>query len=145
MLIETLHALTTSRLAVLGMSASLQQAALSFSQPGIGLIVVCHHGGGAVGVLSKSDLVRHLASSETSSRPAAELMSRNMITCTPQDDVHEVWEIMAAQKLQNLPVLDAGSRPVGILDIRDAMRALLEYEQMQEQMLSNYVTGLGYR
>ncbi len=52
---------------------------------------------------------------------------------------------MTARSLQNIPVIDAGARPLGILDIRDAMKALFEQEEMQERMLFNYVTGVGYR
>ncbi len=69
MLIEKLHALTSTRLAVIDFNATVQVAALSLSRPGIGLVVVCNAGGGAEGVLSKSDLVRHLTG-PTSSTPS---------------------------------------------------------------------------
>ncbi|TIM94337.1 MAG: CBS domain-containing protein, partial [Mesorhizobium sp.] len=60
MLIDKLHAFTSSRLAVIDLDATVQAAAISLSRPGIGLVVVCNAGGGAEGALSKSDLVRHL-------------------------------------------------------------------------------------
>jgi CBS domain-containing protein len=145
MLIDKLHALTSPRLAVIDLNASVQAAALSLSKPGIGLVVVCNGDGGAEGVLSKSDLVRHLTSSISSAPQVSALMSRRIVSCTPEDDLHEVWQTMAATSLQNMPVVDVGARPIGILDIRDAMKALFEQEEMQEQMLSNYVAGVGYR
>lgn len=145
MLVDKLHALTSSRLAVVDIDATVQAAALSLSRPSIGLIVVCNAGGGAEGVLSKSDLIRHLTSSMSSARPVSALMSRSIVSCSPQDDVHSVWQTMAQRNLQNIPVIDLGARPLGILDIRDAMKALFQQEEMQEQMLFNYVTGLGYR
>jgi predicted transcriptional regulator len=77
--------------------------------------------------------------------PVSALMSKSIVSCTPQDDLHVVWQTMATNSLQNMPVVDAGARPVGILDIRDAMKALFEGEEIQEQMLSNYVAGVGYR
>lgn len=49
------------------------------------------------------------------------------------------------RSLHNIPVIDVGVRPLGILDIRDAMEVLFEQEEMQERMLFNYVTGVGYR
>jgi CBS domain-containing protein len=145
MLIDKLHALTSSRLAVIDFNATVQAAALSLSRPGIGLVVVCNVGGGAEGVLSKSDLVRHLTSPTSSAPPVSALMSRSIVSCSPQDDVHDVWQIMAARSLQNIPVIDVGARPRGILDIRDAMKVLFEQEEMQERMLFNYVSGVGYR
>jgi CBS domain-containing protein len=123
----------------------VQVAALSLSRPGIGLVVVCNANGAAEGVLSKSDLVRHLVSSASSVPPVSTLMSTSIVSCTPQDDLHEVWQTMAANSLQNMPVVDLGARPVGILDIRDAMKVLFEREEIQEQILSNYVAGVGYR
>ncbi|MFI0842883.1 CBS domain-containing protein [Mesorhizobium sp. IMUNJ23232] len=145
MLIEKLHAVTSSRLAVIGLDAGLQTAAQWLSRPGVGLVVVCDGKGGAAGVLTKSDLVRHLAGSTCSAPPVSELMSRSVATCSPSDDVHDVWQTMAARSLQNIPVVDGGRKPLGILDIRDAMKALFEQEQMEERMLVNYVTGIGYQ
>jgi CBS domain-containing protein len=145
MLIDKLHALTSSRLAVIGADATVQAAALSLSRPGIGLIVVCNGSGGAEGVLSKADLIRHLADATSPAPPVSALMSRSIVSCGPRDDVHEVWQTMVQRNLQNVPVIDAGAKPLGILDIRDAMKALFEQEEVQEQMLFNYVTGVGYR
>lgn len=145
MLIEKLHALTSPRLVVIDFNATVRAAALSLSRPGIGLVVVCNDDGGAEGVLSKSDLIRHLTGSTSSAPPVSALMSSPVVSCTPEDDLHEVWQTMAATSLQNMPVLDAGAKPIGILDIRDAMKALFEQEEMQEQMLTNYVAGVGYR
>ena len=42
MLIEKLHALTSPRLAVIDVNATVQTAALSLSRSGIGLVVVCN-------------------------------------------------------------------------------------------------------
>lgn len=145
MLIDKLHALTSSRLAVIGFDATVQTAALSLSRPGIGLVVVCNGSGGAEGVISKSDLVRHLGSPASSAPPVSVLMTSPMVSCGPQDDVYDVWQTMAARNLQNLPVIDAAAKPLGILDIRDAMKVLFDQEEMQERMLVNYVAGVGYR
>ena len=71
-------------------------------------------------------------------------MSRNIIACAPDDEVYAVWQTMAQQRLQNVPILAMDSTPLGILDVRDAMKALFEQEQYQERMLSDYVAGLGY-
>jgi hypothetical protein len=52
---------------------------------------------------------------------------------------------MSRRSLQNLPVLDADSKPLGVLDIRDAMKALYEQEELQEHMLADYIAGIGYQ
>ncbi|MER9133564.1 hypothetical protein [Mesorhizobium sp. M0768] len=54
--------------------AAVQVAALSLSKPGIGLVVVCDDNGAAAGVLSKSDLIRHLTGAGSPTPPAAQCM-----------------------------------------------------------------------
>jgi CBS domain-containing protein len=145
MRIDMLHPVTSARLMVIHVDATVRSAALSLSNPGIGLVVVCHSSGEAAGVLSKSDLVRHLTDSGPAEASVATLMSRPIISCGPDDDVHSVWQTMSAQGLQNVPVLGADFKPLGILDIRDAMKALFEQEEIQEHMLANYIAGIGYQ
>jgi CBS domain-containing protein len=145
MLVERLHPVTSPRLAVVGRGATVQEAALSLSRPSVGLVVVCGAGGGLQGVVSKSDLIRYLRSPDHTSPQVSALMTTSVITCGQKDDVHDVWQTMATRNLQNIPVIDDGARPLGVLDIRDAMKALFEEETLQEQMLFNYVTGVGYR
>jgi predicted transcriptional regulator len=96
-------------------------------------------------VVSKSDLVRHLARAGSAEAGAAGLMTRRLVSCGPEDDVRVVWQRMTTRGLQNVPVLGASARPLGVLDIRDAMRAILAADELEEQALANYIAGVGYR
>ncbi len=145
MRIDRLHGVTSPRFAVVDADATLQAAAISLSRSGIGLAVVCHGNSEVVGVLSKANLVRHLAGSGRPEASAAELMSRPVVSCSPSDDVHEVWQMMTAQNLENVPVLNSDLRPLGILNIRDAMKVLFEEEEFLEHALVNYISGVGYQ
>jgi CBS domain-containing protein len=145
MLVGQLSPKTSVRLTVIGIEAPLREAATSFLRPGIGLVVACHGNGEAAGVLSKSDIVRHMATARAEPTSVSALMSSPFFSCTPDDDLHAIWETMSARSLQNLPVLGAGARPVGVLDIRDAMKALFEQEELQEKLLANYIAGIGYQ
>jgi CBS domain-containing protein len=147
MLVEHLRAVTSSRLVVIADDADLHVAARWLTSRDIGLVVVCDGDGdgGAAGVLSKSDLVRHLARPAGPAPSVSALMSRVIVSCTPHDDLHGVWQIMATRKLQNIPVVEVRARPVGVLDIRDAMNALFTEEESQARALFNYVSGVGYR
>lgn len=145
MLVRNLHDLTRARLVVIDHLSSVREAAHALSKPGVGLVVVCDGTGSAEGVVSKSDLVRHLAVARSWNPQVRTLMSRSITSCRPGDDLHGIWQTMAMRNLQNIPVLDDATRPLGILDIRDAMNALFEQEEQVERMLSDYVTGVGYR
>jgi CBS domain-containing protein len=145
MVVERLGAAISARLVAVAADDTIRTAALAFSDRTIGLLVVCDREGRAMGVLSKSDLVRHLADDEPADTPLSRAMSRNIVYCTAADDLHDAWHVMSERRLQNMPVLGADSKPLGILDIRDALQALLEEEQYQEQVLINYISGVGYR
>jgi CBS domain-containing protein len=143
MRIERLGPLISERLMLIDMDATMRDAALGLSNPGIGLIVVHDSGGKAIGVISKSDLIRHLI--DPSHASIASLMSQDIVACGPDDAIRAVWQTMVERRLQNMPVLSSDGKPIGVLDIRDAMNALFEQEEFEEQMLANYVAGVGYR
>jgi CBS domain-containing protein len=143
MRIEKLYPMTSARLMVIDLAATLQTAALTLSNPQIGLAVVSEEGGKAAGVLSKSDLIRHLTDREPNTSIET-LMSRNIISCSPVDELQAAWQVMVESRIQNMPVLGADAKPLGVLDIRDALKVLFEQEQLQEHMLANYIAGIGY-
>ena len=145
MRIDTLGPVLSTRLVVIATGDTVQTAAIAFSNPRIGLLVACDENGKAVGVVSKSDLVSHLTTAGVAEAPVATLMSRTIVSCGPDDDLYAVWEVMAARSLQNMPVLSADSRPLGVLDVRDALKALLAHEEYQERLLANYIAGIGYQ
>src|SRR5690606_3960715 len=108
MLVGQLGPITSVRLTVIGVDAPLHEAAVSFLKPGIGLVVICHGNGEVAGVLSKSDLVRHMATAQTALASVSALMRSPFLSCTPNDDLHSVWETMSARGFQNVPVLGTG-------------------------------------
>jgi len=53
--------------------------------------------------------------------------------------------MMTGAGLNHVPVLDQLGTPLGILTADDALKALLEAEEYEEHLLSDYVAGIGYR
>jgi len=145
MRIETLQSMTAARLAVITTDTPLRSAAVALSSSRIGLLVVCDETRRATGVLSKSDIVRHLTDQGVIEAPAGSLMTRNVISCRPEDDLYATWQRMGVHSVQNMPVLGADCKPLGVLDVRDALKTLFEQEEYEEQLLSNYVAGIGYQ
>jgi CBS domain-containing protein len=143
--VADLSPMTSPKLAAIAETASVRIAARALSQLDIGMLVVCNEGGPIAGIVSRSDLVRHLASGGTSDDNLGPVMTRNVITCSIHDELQMVCQKMVAQHLKNAPVLNDQARPVGVLDIRDALRVLLQAEQYEEQLLVNYVSGHGYQ
>jgi CBS domain-containing protein len=145
MILGNLDATRTTRFRTVLRRNSVRQVAEVFADIRVGLIVVCDEQGRAVGVVSKWDLVRHLAVAGSIDDQVTQVMAGSVVAGSPGDDLRQTLELMVSKRLQTLPVLTPDRRPVGILDIRDALEALLRLEQQQEDHLIGYIAGIGYR
>jgi CBS domain-containing protein len=45
----------------------------------------------------------------------------------------------------HVPVIDEDPKPLGVLNARDALQALLSEVEEEEELLRDYVMGIGYR
>ena len=45
----------------------------------------------------------------------------------------------------HVPVVDDNSKPLGVVNARDALRALFAEEKYEKSLLRDYVMGVGYR
>jgi len=144
MFVKELKVEAAARLKVVAAAASVRSAALALSTHGIGLLVVCADTR-AIGVVSKSDVIRYIAAGGRGDTPVAPVMSEPIVACAPDDELYSTWQTMSLRGLQNMPVVGIGGVPLGVLDIRDALGALLAEERYQEHLLANYISGVGYR
>ena len=51
---------------------------------------------------------------------------------------------MKERRLKNIPIVDEDVRPLGVLNARDALEALLEEVEYEEVLLREYVMCVGY-
>ncbi|WP_366145186.1 CBS domain-containing protein [Bradyrhizobium sp.] len=58
-----------------------------------------------------------------------------MVYCRPDSLLHEIWMVMKKRHLQNVPILDRESWPIGVLNARDALEALVSEPEYEERML----------
>lgn len=145
MLVGDVYPAIRERLAIRSMSAPVRQAAADFATSRTGLIVVCGRRGRALGVVSESDVIVHFARRGDADEVLASIMTRSVVSCSPYDDLHQTWARMVAQGFQALAVLSSDFRPLGVLDIRDALLAILQDGEAREGMLVDYIAGNGYR
>lgn len=69
-----------------------------------------------------------------------DIMTRNVITVTPDTSLKEVGRILKEKRISGVPVVDSTERIVGIITITDILRLLGEIYQWQ--VLENKITGL---
>jgi CBS domain-containing protein len=73
-----------------------------------------------VGVLTDRDIaVRAVAAGKGPDTPVGEIMSKEVMYCFEDDEVDEVAQNMADNKVRRLLVLDRGKRLVGIVSLGD--------------------------
>ena len=102
---------------------SIAQAARSMAENDVGMLPVID-GSDLLGIVTDRDLaVRALAAGIDPSSPIRRIMSEDVATCSPDDDVGEALETMANEQVRRLPVCDEQDRVIGVLGLADvAMR-----------------------
>jgi CBS domain-containing protein len=102
---------------------TVRAAVALLAEKNIGALVVAREDGQVVGILSERDIIRQLAGDEQGlSLPVEAVMTRNVITGMPQDDVMSVVHTMTERRFRHLPIMDGG-KLVGIISIGDVMKA----------------------
>ena len=106
----------------------------------IGALVVTDAGGALQGILSERDIVRKLAETpgQTLPQKVEDNMTREVMTCSPDENLVTVLRRMNEGRFRHLPVVDDG-RLCGMVTIGDVVSYRLnelEYEALQlKQMI----------
>jgi CBS domain-containing protein len=135
------------RLAVLTREELVSGAARILANPTTPLVVICDADGAAVGVVSRTDILKVIACRDFSvwSSDVSAVMTHCILSCHPQDTLQAVWESMRSRSLRCIPILDDAGRPQGIVHARDLLQVLLEEVSQEELSLRDYVIGVGYQ
>lgn len=144
--VNRIAAQARSRLVTVSLETLLLDVAKRLADPRIHIVVVCDGDGSMAGVIGKTDVVRCIGHCQGSACTtlAADLMTRSVHHCRLHQPLSEVLTIMHTHGLGHMPVVDEAFKPVGVVDARDALRALLTDEQYEEALLRDYVMGVGY-
>ncbi len=92
----------------------------------VGAIAVCD-GPQVVGIFTERDVLR-LAGQEggiPGDVKVRDVMTRNLVTVSPDDDVAACAALMGQRRIRHLPVVQDGNL-LGVIGIRDVMGTLLE-------------------
>jgi CBS domain-containing protein len=146
MIVKNILPRALERLAVIEAEAPVKEAAALMSRPHTDLIVVCDHGD-MVGVLTKTDIVSQISHCMGAGCTAKvdSIMTRDVTYCRTHEMLLDVWSVMRERGLQRVPIVDDGRRPIGIIYAREALQALLSEAENQDELLRDYISGVGYR
>ena len=108
----------------------------------IGALVVSEDGESVDGIISERDIVHGLADhgSQLLSLNVAELMTRPVTTCDPDDSVADLMAEMTNRRIRHLPVVRDG-RLVGIVSIGDLVKNRLDEIEYEARSLRSFIAG----
>ncbi len=102
-------------------TAIMQEAILTMSAKGYGIVGVVADDGRLTGVITDGDLRRHM-NPGLLAQPVAEVMTRGPRTIRPRALASEALGLMNAKSISALFVLDDAGRPAGLIRIHDCLR-----------------------
>lgn len=106
----------------------------------VGAMVVVADGE-PVGIVSERDVVRrlHEFGADLLARPVSDIMTAEIITCTPGDDLDSLSVLMTTNRVRHVPVLENGHLS-GIVSIGDVVKTRMEQLEAQQEQLEAYIT-----
>ena len=119
---------------------TLGDAASLLSQHKIGALVVTGADRRVTGILSERDIVKAVSAGGAAAleEKIAARMTREVITCGPQDTMAELMGHMTAGRFRHLPVVENG-RLVGIISIGDVVKHRLAEMERESSALRDYI------
>ena len=121
-------------------SESIANVATLLMEARIGAVLVRGSNGDPVGILSERDIVEGLAAQGANvlAADAASLMTGDLVTCSPDDQVDALMRVVTNQRVRHLPVMEHGQL-AGIVSIGDLVKARIgeletEGEELAQQL-----------
>ena len=140
--VETILRSKGGRVTTIRSDATIANAVEALRQHGIGALVVSDGDGSVDGILSERDVVAALADDGALllSRPVAEVMTRAVLTCEPQDTVAELMAEMTNRRIRHFPVVENG-KLCGIISIGDVVKSRLDEIEFEASSLRSFIAG----
>ncbi len=111
----------------IGAAQTVKEAVHLLARHNIGALVVVGAADELLGIVSERDIIRHMAQNEqVLSRPVIDVMTREVVTGTPQDDLMSIAHTMTEKRFRHLPILEKG-KLVGMISIGDVLKTQRDY------------------
>ena len=121
---------------------TVAQVAQQLSTRRIGSVLVMGKDDAIAGIVSERDLVRAIAGNGAAALDleVRQVMTRDVVTCHPDDPIERVMGMMTAGRFRHLPVEDHGEL-VGLISIGDVVKARIEEAQHETEALKAYIVA----
>jgi CBS domain-containing protein len=101
----------------------LEQAARLMRDENVGFLPVCDDAMRVLGTLTDRDIaIRAVADSRSSDTPVEQVMTRELVTCSPEDELERAAELMASQCKSRIMCTEDDGTLVGVISLSDLAR-----------------------
>lgn len=121
--------------------ATVYDAIAEMADKGVGALLVMD-GERLAGIVSERDYTRKVILKGRSSREALveEIMTRDVVTASPDITVAEGMRLMTDHRIRHLPLV-SGGQVAGVVSIGDLVKAIISEQQETIAHLTNYIAG----
>jgi CBS domain-containing protein len=127
--------------ATVGPDATVTELLGQLATHNVGALPVVDNGN-LIGIVSERDVVRRLHAGGAALLHArvADIMTTEVTTCSPSDDVADVAAVMTSRRFRHLPVVVEGEL-AGIVSIGDMVKARIDLLESERAQLQRYIAG----
>ncbi|MFD0690446.1 CBS domain-containing protein [Actinomadura fibrosa] len=120
--------------------ATVRQLLAVLAEHNIGAAVVSPDGASIAGIASERDVVRRLHDRGAAllDRPVSEIMTAEVRTCEPGENVDDLRRVMTEHRIRHLPVVE-DARLVGIVSIGDVVKSAIGELESEREHLVDYI------
>ena len=108
----------------------------------IGALIVMDEQAKIAGIVSERDIIRECYRNgrQIEQTPVEKIMSRDLIVCSPEDELDYIMGIMTKNRIRHVPVV-VGGKLEGIISIGDIVKAQLLNTEYENHYLKDYLFG----
>ena len=135
--------ITGKRVETISSSATLHDLVNALNVHHIGALVVSPDGKKIEGIVSERDVVRAMPGKldEIADMRVRDLMTSDVITCTPTSTVAELMTVMTERRIRHIPVVDESGNLISIVSIGDVVKAHISDLDSERKALRDYVNS----
>ena len=122
--------------------ATVLEATNKMNQHKLGALIVMNDGQ-LVGMFTERDVLRRVIGEQRdpATTRIAEVMTGDVICCSPRTDMDEVSQIMQQRRVRHIPVCDDDGKLHGLVSIGDVNAYHVTHQEATIEYLNEYIYG----
>jgi CBS domain-containing protein len=136
---EVLAAKASQQVVTINPEATVRELLALLAQYNVGALIVSTDGTTLDGIVSERDVVRRLHENEDLlDQPVSQIMTTEVNTCTVEDSVNNLMQVMTEKRIRHVPVLTDG-KVTGVISIGDVVKSRMSELEFERDQLDSYV------